>query len=105
MKQTTWQDRSIVVLFSVTLAIFFLFFFYMFTNERVSVFHLEQTHDYTTLTGVQCTTREDPTAPAGVVKVYQGILDPESYQRRAAFASISPTIISMFILTTRSSIG
>lgn len=77
MKQTTWQDRSIVVLFSVTLAIFFLFFFYMFTNERVSVFHLEQTHDYTTLTGVESTTREEPTAPAGVVKVYQGILDPE----------------------------
>ena len=77
MKQTTWQDRSVVVLFSVTLAIFFLFFLYMFTSEGVSVFHLEQTHHYTTLTDVQTITQEDPSAPVGVVKVYQGILDPE----------------------------
>ena len=77
MKHTTWQARTAVTLFSLTLALFFLFFCYMSTSERVSVFHLEQPHDYNTLTDMKCTVREDPTAPAGIVKEYRGILDPE----------------------------
>ena len=77
MKRIAWQDRAAVILFSLTIVLFFLFFIYMFTSEQVSVYHLEQTHTYTSLTGIECTIEQDETTPAGVVKVYRGILDPE----------------------------
>lgn len=49
----------------------------MFTSEQVSVFQLEQTHTYDTLENIESQLQPDDAAPAGVVKVYQGTLDPE----------------------------
>lgn len=77
MKHSVWQDRTAVILFFLTLISFFAFFGYMFTNEQVSVFQLEQTHTYSTLTNVESSVRHQDDAPAGVVKVYRGILDPQ----------------------------
>ena len=76
MKHTVWQNRAAVLLSSLTLFLFFVFCGYMLASERVSVFHLEQTHHYSTLTDLESEIRYDDTAPAGVVKVYRGVLDP-----------------------------
>lgn len=75
MKKISWQDRTAAFLFSLTLVLFFGFFCYMFAGEQVSVYHLEQTHTYDTLNGMECTTVSDENAPAGVVKIYRGVLD------------------------------
>ena len=80
MKQPVRYDRTAVGLFTLTLVLFFSFFAYMTARERVSVFHLEQTHTYSTLADLNKSLLHDDTAPAGVVKVYQGILDPELSQ-------------------------
>lgn len=77
MKHTAWQNRTAVILFTLTLVLFFIFFCYMFTNEQVSVFQLEQTHTYDSLIPTEYTTEQDDTAPAGVVKIYRIVLDPE----------------------------
>lgn len=77
MKNTTWQERTVVLLFSLTLLLFTVFFGYLFTTGQVSVFHLEQTHSYAALTDLEKTIRCDDTAPAGLVKEYRGRLAPE----------------------------
>lgn len=77
MKNTNWRNRTAVILFALTLVLFFIFFIYMFTSERVSVFQLEQTHSYDAMSNIECSVLEDSSAPAGVVKVYRGVLDPE----------------------------
>ena len=77
MKHTDWQNRTAVILFTLTLVLFFVFFCYMFTSEQVSVFQLEQTHTYDSLIATEYSTQPDDTAPAGVVKIYRIILDPE----------------------------
>lgn len=77
MKPAGRLSRITVMLFALTLALFALFFAYMGTNERVSVFHLEQTHSYAYLTDFEKTLRYDETAPAGVVKLYRSVLAPE----------------------------
>lgn len=77
MKPAGRLSRITVMLFALTLALFALFFAYMGTNERVSVFHLEQTHSYAYLTDFERTLRYDETAPAGVVKLYRSVLAPE----------------------------
>lgn len=77
MKQPARHDRTAVILFTLTIVLFFSFFVYMSTCETVSVFQLEQTHSYTTLTDFERTVQSDETAPVGMVKIYQGILDPD----------------------------
>lgn len=77
MTHSNWRNRISVSLFSLTLALFALFFLYMFTCEKVSVYHAEQTHVYSTLTGLSKELQYDESAPAGLRKIYRGILDPE----------------------------
>ena len=96
MKHTTWQDRAAVFLFTLTLILFFAFFGYMTAQERVSVYHLEQTHSYSTLTDLTSSLLPDDTAPAGVVKVYEGILDPELSQESCLCFNIAHHNIAVY---------
>ena len=96
MSHSTWQDRAAASLFALTLALFFLFFGYMLTSERVSVYTMEQTHNYNTLTTLENTLQYDDTAPAGVVKVYQGILDPEMSQESCLVFNIAHHAIEVY---------
>lgn len=96
MKKTTWQERTAVFLFSLTLLLFLAFFGYMLVGERVSVFQSEQTHDYSTLTDLEQELRYDDTAPAGVVKVYRGILDPELSQESCLCFNIAHHNIEVY---------
>lgn len=77
MKRSNPFDRVSVILFSLTLVLFFSFFVYMATCESISIFQLEQTHHYNTLTDFERSLQYDETAPAGVIKIYRGILAPE----------------------------
>ncbi|MBR2048350.1 MAG: GGDEF domain-containing protein [Oscillospiraceae bacterium] len=68
----------------------------MFTSERVTVFQLEQTHHYSTLSDLQTELQYDDAAPAGVVKVYRGILDPELSQESCLCFNIAHHNIEVF---------
>ena len=96
MKHTIWQYRTAVLLYALTLFLFFTFGGYMFAGERVSVFQLEQTHHYSTLTGFESELRYDDTAPAGVVKVYRAVLDPELSQESCFCFNIAHHNIEVF---------
>ena len=96
MKHTNWQTKAATVLFALTLFLFFVFFVYMSSSERVSVFQLEQTHSYTTLTDLEFSLQQDDTAPAGVVKVYRGILDPELSQESCLCFNIAHHNIEVY---------
>ena len=96
MKHTTWRSRTAVLLYALTLFLFFAFGGYMFTSEWVSVFQLEQTHNYSTLTDFESELRYDDTAPAGVVKVYRGVLDPELSQESCLCFNIAHHSIEVF---------
>lgn len=77
MKHSAWQNRAAAIFFSVTAALFFLFFVYMGSAETVSVYHGEQTHSYSEFTDLEMELVRDDTAPVGMRKVYRGVLDPE----------------------------
>lgn len=77
MKQSSRHDKIAVILFSLVMVLFSGFFSYMISAERVSVYQPEQTHHYSTLFDFERTLEYDGSAPAGVVKYYQGILDPD----------------------------
>lgn len=96
MKQQSGYDRAAVILFTVTLVLFFSFFIYMAACERVSVFHSEQTHIYSTLTELDKSVQQDNTAPAGVRKVYQGVLDPELSQESCLCFNIAHHSIQVY---------
>lgn len=96
MKYSAWQNRAAIILFTLTLILFFVFFCYMFTSERVSVFHLEQTHTYDTMTGMQRTIEQDDAAPAGVVKVYRGVLDSQLSQESCLCFNIAHHNIEVY---------
>lgn len=92
----TWQSRAANLLFALTMLLFFVFGCYMLAGERTSVFQLEQTHDYFTLTEVESELRADAAAPAGVVKVYRGILDPEQSTESCLCFSIAHHHIEVY---------
>ena len=96
MKHSSWQQRTAFLLFLLTLASFFAFFGYMFAKEQITVFYLEQTHNYTTLTDVERTLQQDDTAPAGVVKVYRGMLDSELSQESCLCFNIAHHNIEVY---------
>lgn len=77
MNQIKWKTKIPILLFTVTLAAFVVFFLYMATMERVTVFRAEPTHTYTALTDLELELEEDVTAPAGIRKIYRGELSPE----------------------------
>jgi len=96
MKHGSRKQHAGVYLFYLTLAQFFLFFAYMLTSERVSVFQLETTHKYTTLTSMEATVVHDDAAPAGVIKTYRGTLDPELSQESCLCFNISHHEIEVY---------
>lgn len=72
------QGKAAIPLFTLTLILFLAFFLYMATTETVSVYHAEQSHGYGVMDNMQMELIRDDSAPAGVRKVYRGILEPES---------------------------
>lgn len=96
MKRNSWQNRAAVLLYALTLFLFLTFFGYMLTGERVSVYHLERTHSYSILTDLESELRYDDAAPAGVVKVYRGILDPELSQESCLCFNIAHHEIEVY---------
>lgn len=76
MKEFDWRNRTAIILFSVMLAFFCGFFTYI-TTERVSVYHADQAHDYMVITDLEPELVTDPSAPAGMRKVYRGFLNPD----------------------------
>lgn len=90
------QNNLSALLFTVTIAAFFVFFLYMGIAERVTVFQPEQTHSYSTLTDLDLETVEDHTAPAGVRKIYRGILAPELSQESCLCFNIAHHDIQVY---------
>lgn len=76
MNHTKWRKRIASILFTVTITAFFAFFLYMSAEERVSVYHAEPPHSYVILDDLELELVEDDTAPAGMRKIYRGIIDP-----------------------------
>ncbi len=77
MNRIKWQKQLPVFLFTMTLIAFFAFFFYMGAAEKVSVYRAEPTHSYVVLNDLEMELVEDDAAPAGVRKIYRGVIDPE----------------------------
>ena len=84
------------VLFSFTIAAFFAFFLYMGMAEQVTVYQAEQTHSYQTLTDLNLEIILDDTAPAGIRKVYRGILVPELSQESCLCFNIAHHSIQVY---------
>ena len=85
-----------VFLFSVTIIAFFVFFLYMGTAERVSVYHSETRTGYTVLGDMEMELVDDDTAPAGVRKVYRGTLASEASQENVLFFNIAHHNIEVY---------
>lgn len=66
-----------VMLFSVTVAVYIVFFLYMAASEGAAVHQPEQPHGYEIVTGIQRELISDDTATVGVRKVFQWVLDSE----------------------------
>ena len=98
MNDIKWRERIPILLFTITLLAFVAFFLYMATQEHVSVYRAEPTHTYVTLTDLDMEQVEDDTAPAGIRKIYRGIIDPELSKESCLLLTL-PTIISRSILT------
>ncbi len=74
MNHSKWKKQLPVLLFTVTIFVFFVFFFYMYTAEKVSVYRSEPLSGYNVLHDLQMELAEDDTAPAGIRKIYRGVL-------------------------------
>lgn len=96
MKQSVRHNRAAVMLFALTILLFFSFFIYMLICERVSIFQPEQTHSYNVLTELNQSIQYDDTAPVGVRKIYQGILDPELSQESCLCFNIAHHSIQVY---------
>lgn len=96
MKHSARQNRTAAIFFSVTAALFALFFIYMGSAESVSVYHAEQTHSYSEFTNLEMELVSDDTAPAGVRKVYRGMLDPERSEESCLCFNIAHHSIQVY---------
>ena len=95
-----WKNRIPTILFFLTLLGFLVFFCYMATEERVSVYRAEPTHTYTTLTDLELELVEDDTAPAGVRKIYRGVLSPELAKESCLLFNIAHHHIEVYFNDT-----
>lgn len=79
MKPQSWQNHAATRLFALTVALFFAFFIYMYMNsaEQVSVYQPENHHRYNVTTDLELELAADASAPAGVRKIYRGVLSPQ----------------------------
>lgn len=91
-----WRKRIPPLLFAITLIAFTAFFLYMTTMEQVSVYRAEPTHTYTVLTDLEQEWVEDHTAPAGVRKIYRGVLAPEQAKESCLLFNISHHNIEVY---------
>lgn len=76
MKLNYRQNHIAARLFTLTVALFFVFF-YLAAAERITVYQPENHHAYTVLTDLEMELAADDAAPAGVRKIYRGVLAPE----------------------------
>lgn len=96
MKQSSWQERTAAVFFSLTTVLFFLFFAYIGFAESVDVYRAGENHSYSVYTDLELELVSDPSAPAGIRKVYTGILDPETSQESYLCFNISHHNIQVY---------
>lgn len=96
MDHIKWKKQIPVLLFTLTLIAFFVFFLYMGTSEKVSVYRAEPTHSYVVLNDLEMELAEDDTAPAGVRKIYRGVIEPELSQESCLLFNISHHNIEVY---------
>lgn len=96
MNHSDRQKQIFAVLFSVTILLFFAFFFYMGTAEQVSVYRAEEPRGYQAVTDVQTELISDSAAPIGVRKVYRWVLEPEQVKGSSLLFNIAHHEISVF---------
>lgn len=96
MKQFKQYNRPATFLFTLTMAAFILFFLYMGTAERITVYRSEQTRGYSVITDVQTELISDSTAPVGVRKVYRWVLEPEQVQDSSLLFNIAHHDIQVY---------
>lgn len=77
MTKSFRQTKSAVILYSVTVMLFVLFFLYIGVSEGTTVYRAEPVREYGPIAGVQAEIVPDDAAPAGIRKVYQWLLTPE----------------------------
>lgn len=75
MKKTTWQKGFAIFAFWLTISAFLIFFLYMGTAEKVSIYQAEEHLGYITLNDIEPELVSDPDAPAGLRKVYHWTFD------------------------------
>lgn len=96
MKTHIRKTDVTVFLFSATIAAFLLFFSYMWTSERVSVYRNQQARGYEVVTGIQTELISDDTAPVGVRKVYRWVMGPEKVQGSSLLFNIAHSHIQVY---------
>lgn len=92
----SWKKQIPVLLFIITLIAFSVFFLYMNTAESISVYRAEPTHTYTVLSNLEMELVEDDAAPAGVRKIYRGIIEPELSQESCLLFNIAHHYIEVY---------
>lgn len=96
MNNSGRPKRIFTALFSLTILLFFAFFLYMATSERVSVYRSEGTRGYQVITDVHTELVSDSSAPIGVRKVYHWVLEPEQVKGSSLLFNISHHEIAVF---------
>lgn len=96
MNHSDRKPKFYILLFSVTILLFFAFFLYMGTSEHVSVYRSEETRGYRVITDMQTELVCDDSAPTGVRKVYQWVLEPEQVKGSSLLFNIPHHEIAVF---------
>ena len=89
MNKASRRVKPAVILFSLTMICFLLFFCAMGSGEKATVYHVEDTHHYIVLSSMKPELVTDTAFPAGVQKIYRGTLVPEASDESCLYFNIS----------------
>lgn len=85
-----------IFLFILTLTAFSIFFIYMASSERVSIYRAEPAYRYTVFTGMEMEPEKDDTAPAGIRKIYRGVIPQEMLRDSSLLFNIAHHSIEVY---------
>ncbi|MBE6665746.1 MAG: GGDEF domain-containing protein [Ruminococcaceae bacterium] len=80
MKRFDFFKRIAFILPALICALFLIFFIYMYHNETLSVYRSEPIFGYSVFSDMNMELSDDSSAPAGVRKIYRGILPTDLSQ-------------------------
>lgn len=96
MNKASRQFKPAVILFSLTMICFLLFFCAIGSGEKATVYHAEDTHHYMVLSGMEPELVTDNALPAAVQKIYRGTLPQEASSESCLCFNISHHHIQVY---------